>query len=62
MTAAGLRRWRITSPPADGQATHLSVFGNSYAKDADVTGPTNVYARVDGGASTPLPCRDHPVP
>ncbi|WP_333739557.1 RICIN domain-containing protein [Streptomyces sp. IBSBF 2806] len=30
----------------------LSVFGNSYAKDADVTGPTNVYARVDGGNST----------
>ncbi|AUG81786.1 Ricin-type beta-trefoil lectin domain protein [Kitasatospora sp. MMS16-BH015] len=30
----------------------LSVFGNSYAKDADVKGPTNVYARVDGGAST----------
>lgn len=31
---------------------NLSVFGNSYAKDADVKGPTNVYARVDGGAST----------
>ncbi|MEH0420629.1 RICIN domain-containing protein [Streptomyces sp. B21-083] len=30
----------------------LSVFGNSYAKDADVKGPTDVYARVDGGAST----------
>ncbi|MCX5247692.1 RICIN domain-containing protein [Streptomyces sp. NBC_00201] len=30
----------------------LSVFGSSYAKDADVKGPTNVYARVDGGAST----------
>ncbi|MCX5055464.1 RICIN domain-containing protein [Streptomyces sp. NBC_00452] len=30
----------------------LSVFGNSYAKDADVKGPTNVYGRVDGGAST----------
>ncbi|WP_330288020.1 RICIN domain-containing protein [Streptomyces sp. NBC_00576] len=30
----------------------LSVFGNNYAKDADVKGPTNVYARVDGGAST----------
>ncbi|WP_327319224.1 RICIN domain-containing protein [Streptomyces sp. NBC_01235] len=30
----------------------LSVFGNSYAKDADVKGPTNVYMRVDGGAST----------
>ncbi|WP_349239377.1 RICIN domain-containing protein [Streptomyces scabiei] len=29
----------------------LSVFGNSYAKDADVKGPTNVYLRVDGGAS-----------
>ncbi|WP_328841430.1 RICIN domain-containing protein [Streptomyces europaeiscabiei] len=29
----------------------LSVFGSSYAKDADVKGPTNVYARVDGGAS-----------
>ncbi|WP_329310661.1 RICIN domain-containing protein [Streptomyces sp. NBC_01262] len=31
---------------------NLSVFGNSYAKDADVKGPTNVYMRVDGGAST----------
>ncbi|GAA0672596.1 hypothetical protein GCM10010193_26360 [Kitasatospora atroaurantiaca] len=31
---------------------NLAVFGNSYAKDADVKGPTNVYARVDGGAST----------
>ena len=31
---------------------NLSVFGNSYAKDADVKGPTNIYARVDGGAST----------
>ncbi|MEH0556069.1 RICIN domain-containing protein [Streptomyces sp. B21-101] len=30
----------------------LSVFGNSYAKDADVKGPTDVYMRVDGGAST----------
>jgi hypothetical protein len=29
----------------------LSVFGSSFAKDADVKGPTNVYARVDGGAS-----------
>ncbi|BBC33934.1 Ricin-type beta-trefoil lectin domain protein [Streptomyces graminofaciens] len=29
----------------------LSVFGNSYAKDADVKGPTNVYVRVDGGPS-----------
>ncbi|GGX18837.1 RICIN domain-containing protein [Streptomyces lomondensis] len=31
---------------------NVSVFGNSYAKDADVKGPTNVYMRVDGGAST----------
>ncbi|MEU0414545.1 RICIN domain-containing protein [Streptomyces griseorubiginosus] len=31
---------------------NLSVFGNSYAKDSDVKGPTNIYARVDGGAST----------
>ncbi|MDX3745399.1 RICIN domain-containing protein [Streptomyces sp. AK08-02] len=30
---------------------NLSVFGNSYAKDPDVKGPTNVYMRVDGGAS-----------
>jgi hypothetical protein len=30
----------------------LSVFGNSYAKDADVKGPTDIYLRVDGGAST----------
>ncbi|MPY63197.1 RICIN domain-containing protein [Streptomyces spongiae] len=30
----------------------LSVFGSSYAKDSDVKGPTNVYMRVDGGAST----------
>ncbi|WP_369170104.1 RICIN domain-containing protein [Streptomyces sp. R28] len=29
----------------------LSVFGNSYAKDAQVKGPTDVYMRVDGGAS-----------
>ncbi|MFG2577538.1 RICIN domain-containing protein [Streptomyces sp. NPDC048481] len=29
----------------------VSVFGNSYAKDADVKGPTDVYLRVDGGAS-----------
>ncbi|MDW4911657.1 cellulosome protein, partial [Streptomyces sp. ADMS] len=29
----------------------LSVFGSSYAKDSDVEGPTNLYARVDGGAS-----------
>ncbi|MFF7641078.1 RICIN domain-containing protein [Streptomyces canus] len=31
---------------------NMSVFGNSYAKDPDVKGPTNIYARVDGGAST----------
>ncbi|MFJ8028227.1 RICIN domain-containing protein [Streptomyces sp. NPDC096311] len=31
---------------------NLSAFGNSYAKDADVKGPTNVYMRVDDGAST----------
>ncbi|MDX2556500.1 RICIN domain-containing protein [Streptomyces stelliscabiei] len=37
--------------PTTGDYT-LSVFGSSYAKDADVKGPTNVYARVDGGAST----------
>ncbi|MCX4762837.1 RICIN domain-containing protein [Streptomyces sp. NBC_01275] len=37
--------------PATGDY-NLSVFGNSYAKDADVKGPTNVYLRVDGGAST----------
>ncbi|WP_105968229.1 RICIN domain-containing protein, partial [Streptomyces geranii] len=30
----------------------LSVFGNSYGKDSDVRGPTNIYARVDGGASS----------
>ncbi|WP_438828951.1 RICIN domain-containing protein [Streptomyces gottesmaniae] len=29
----------------------LSVFGSSYAKDAEVKGPTDVYLRVDGGAS-----------
>ncbi|MFM9452087.1 RICIN domain-containing protein [Streptomyces europaeiscabiei] len=29
----------------------LSVFGNSYSKDAQVKGPTDVYMRVDGGAS-----------
>ncbi|MET7654974.1 RICIN domain-containing protein [Streptomyces sp. NPDC005486] len=29
----------------------VSVFGNSYAKDAQVHGPTDVYMRVDGGAS-----------
>ncbi|MFI1504666.1 RICIN domain-containing protein [Streptomyces sp. NPDC020597] len=39
------------SVPATGDYD-LSVFGNSYARDADVKGPTNVYARVDGGAST----------
>ncbi|MDX3798584.1 RICIN domain-containing protein [Streptomyces sp. AK04-3B] len=36
----------------------LSVFGNSYAKDPDVKGPTDVYMRVDGGASTRM---DMPV-
>lgn len=29
----------------------VSVFGNSYAKDTQVHGPTDVYLRVDGGAS-----------
>ncbi|WP_060882293.1 RICIN domain-containing protein [Streptomyces caniscabiei] len=29
----------------------VSVFGSSYAKDAEVKGPTDVYLRVDGGAS-----------
>ncbi|WP_405892735.1 RICIN domain-containing protein [Streptomyces sp. NBC_00104] len=29
----------------------VSVFANSYRKDAQVKGPTNVYMRVDGGAS-----------
>ncbi|KUN57402.1 ricin-type beta-trefoil lectin domain protein [Streptomyces canus] len=31
---------------------NLSVFGNSSATSTAVKGPTNVYARVDGGAST----------
>ncbi|WP_217241134.1 RICIN domain-containing protein [Streptomyces sp. AC555_RSS877] len=53
----GLRTGSTTviSFPVDVPTTgdyDLSVFGNSYAKDADVKGPTDVYARVDGGAST----------
>lgn len=31
---------------------NLSVFGNSSATASNVKGPTNVYVRVDGGAST----------
>ncbi|MFF7645277.1 RICIN domain-containing protein [Streptomyces canus] len=31
---------------------NLSVFGNSSATSTAVKGPTNIYARVDGGAST----------